>query len=201
MVKQKNSVQYNKFICEFYRELNKKNVTYSSLVFLCIGTDRITGDCFGPIVGDKLKRKSDKINLKLNIYGTLEEPISSSNLSLKLNEINLKYKNPTIIAIDSALSTEDNIGKVVVCNNFLETSKGIKKKGTKLGDISIMAVIGKKEKTIYKNMDVLQNTPLNIVMNLANTVSEGIIEVLNVWYKYFPVKNIIFVKFALKSIN
>lgn len=184
MVKQKNSVQYNKFICEFYKELNKKNITYSNLVFLCIGTDRITGDCFGPIVGDKLKRKSDKINLKLNVYGTLEETISSSNLYLKLNEINLKYKNPTIVAIDSALSTEENIGKLVVCNNFLETAKGIEKKGAKLGNISIMAIVGKKEKTLYENMDILQNTPLNIVMNLANIVSEGIIEVLNEGYYY-----------------
>jgi len=51
-----NKIQYNKFVCEFYNELNK-NIKISNLVFLCIGTDRITGDCFGPIVGAKLKKK------------------------------------------------------------------------------------------------------------------------------------------------
>lgn len=178
MIRQKRNVQYNQFICQFYKELNKRNIIYSRLIFLCIGTDRITGDCFGPIVGHNLKKNSDRFNLKLNVYGTLENPICSSNLDWELNKIYIKYEHPIIIAIDSALSTENHIGKILVCDGFLETAKGINKNGKKIGNISIRGIIGKKEKTIYKNMDILQNTSLNMVMNLANLVSDGIIDVL-----------------------
>ena len=34
--------------------LNKK---FEDLVLLCIGTDKITGDCLGPLVGSKLKQR------------------------------------------------------------------------------------------------------------------------------------------------
>lgn len=178
-----NKIQYNKFICEFYRELNKKNILYSNLVFLCIGTDRITGDCFGPIVGNKLQRKIKKINNRLNIYGTLEEPVVESNLKIKINEIYIKNDNPFIIAIDAALSKEENIGKIIVANNFVQAGKGLEKNSIKVGNISIKAVVGKKEKNIKKNMEILQNTSLNMVVNLAEIVSNGIIEVLKEEYK------------------
>ena len=174
IVVQKNNVQYNKFICEFYRELNKKMILKSNIVFLCIGTDRITGDCFGPLVGEKLKRN----NFNLNVYGTLENPISAVNLEDEVKKINLKFNKPCIIAIDAALSNKENIGKIVVSNSFLKAGSVMKSEYIKVGDISIRGIIGKKEKTLKKNIDVLQNTPLNLVINMAKLVSIGVIEVM-----------------------
>ncbi len=48
---------YNNFVCDFSNNLRQKiQVTeISKLVFLCIGTNRVIGDCFGPLVGSKLK--------------------------------------------------------------------------------------------------------------------------------------------------
>ena len=54
-IKNIKDVKYNKFICDFYNELKKFNNEYSKFIFLCIGTDRMTGDCFGPLVGSKIK--------------------------------------------------------------------------------------------------------------------------------------------------
>ena len=178
MVGKKCDVQYNKFICDFYRELNKKNTKYSNLIFLCIGTDRIIGDCFGPIVGGKLQKNIHQLKLPSNIYGTLDNPISALNLEETTNKIKIEYKDPYIIAIDAALSTEDNVGKIFICDNYLEAGKGIKEKGIRVGNISIRAIIGKKENTSRKNMDILQNTSLNMVIKLAEIVSNGIIEVI-----------------------
>lgn len=178
MVSQKSKIQYNKFICEFYRGLNQKNRSFSDLIFLCIGTDRITGDCFGPIVGDKLQKNMRNITINTSIYGSLEEPIVESNLKRKINEIYIKYDSPFVVAIDAALSKEENIGKIFVMNESLKLGKGLEKNIAQIGNISIKGVVGRKERNKKKNMEILQNTSLNTVMNLADIVSEGIMEVL-----------------------
>ena len=72
-----------KFISDFrkliYEERKKRG--YLELVFICIGTDRMTGDCFGPIVGSKLKELLENYNIfNINIYGSLEENICYTNI-------------------------------------------------------------------------------------------------------------------------
>ena len=48
---------YNNFVCDFSNNLRQKiqDIEISKLIFLCIGTNRVIGDCFGPLVGSKLK--------------------------------------------------------------------------------------------------------------------------------------------------
>ena len=179
MFNKNSQIQYNKFICEFYREINGKTKSISNLVFLCIGTDRITGDCFGPIVGDRLQRLGNNIS----VYGSLEEPIIESNLRNKLDEIYLKFPSPFIVAVDAALSKEENIGKIFVMSDSLKLGMGLGKNIAQIGNISIKGVVGKKERSKKKNMQILQNTSLNMVMNLADIVSNGIVEVLKEEYK------------------
>lgn len=56
-----------------------RNIPYNQdIVLICIGTDRSTGDCLGPLVGTFLKRALVK---HLHIYGTLENPVHAKNLS------------------------------------------------------------------------------------------------------------------------
>ena len=47
------------------------------IIFICIGTDRSTGDSLGPLVGYKLQflNKSN-----IHIYGTLQSPIHAKNI-------------------------------------------------------------------------------------------------------------------------
>ena len=42
------------------------------VVFLCIGTDRSTGDSLGPLIGYKLKEQKIR---RVEIVGTLERPV------------------------------------------------------------------------------------------------------------------------------
>ena len=65
---------------------NKDN----NIVFCCIGTDRVIGDCIGPITGSLLKG----VDKNFNVYGDLNENLTFSNMSQKMREIKLKYKNP-----------------------------------------------------------------------------------------------------------
>ena len=51
---------------------------WSELIFLCIGSDRVTGDCLGPYVGYQLFEHLDAHGIY--IYGTLKEPVHALNL-------------------------------------------------------------------------------------------------------------------------
>lgn len=171
-------IKYNKFICDFYNQFSKINDNYSDLVFLCIGTDRMTGDCFGPLVGNRIKKAIKKDKMNYVVYGDLEKPLIYSSVDKKLKEINENYEKPCIIAIDAALSKESNIGKILVKSDGIKLGKAINKEKNKIGNISIKAIIGKNYKRIDKNMELLQNTSLNFVMNLVDIVSEGILEII-----------------------
>ena len=82
------------------------------IIFLCIGTDRSTGDSLGPLIGYKLK---PIISKKLYIYGSLESPIHATNILTILDKIKANFNNPYIVAIDAALGSVNNIGKVIIC--------------------------------------------------------------------------------------
>ena len=93
-----------------------ENKVYSHVLFLCIGTDCILGDSFGPIVGHKLQEKYQEAK-NIHIIGNFEHIVCNKNMEQVGKEIEKNYANPFIIAIDSALSYQDKmIGKVIVSN-------------------------------------------------------------------------------------
>ena len=73
----------------------------------------------------------------------------------KLEEIYLKFPSPFIIAIDAALSKEENIGKIFVISDSLKLGRGLGKNIAQIGDVSIKGVVKKKEKSKKKNMQIL----------------------------------------------
>ena len=48
------------------------------IVFVCIGTDRSTGDSLGPLIGTLLVEKNIH---PFHVYGSLENPIHALNLA------------------------------------------------------------------------------------------------------------------------
>lgn len=138
------------------------------IIFICIGSDRSTGDSLGPLVGHKLKRFSKN---NIHIFGTLENPIHAKNIVSKLNEINFNFINPYIIAIDSCLGSINNIGKVFIQKKPLLPGLALNKNLPAVGDMSITGIVN-----VSGGFDflVLQNTRLYTVMNLADSISRGI---------------------------
>ena len=51
---------------------------FQEVVFLCIGSDRITGDSLGPLIGHKLSKEHLS---RCSIYGTLDQPVHALNLA------------------------------------------------------------------------------------------------------------------------
>lgn len=167
-----------KFVNDFKYIFNKiKNEKkYAEIIFLCVGTDRITGDCFGPLVGSKLiKLLKDYNYSNINVYGSLKENLSYENINKVIENMNEKS---IIIVIDAALSKEENIGKIFVSSSRTTLGKGLEKNKIEIGDISIKSVVAKDYKIAKCNFKALQNISLNGVMTLADIVSEGIFEVI-----------------------
>ena len=145
--------------------LIKNNV---AIIFLCIGTDRSTGDSLGPLIGYKLKFLSKN---NIHIYGTLDNPIHSKNLSEILYKINYNFNNPYIIAIDSCLGSFANIGKIFIEKKPLRPGSALNKNLPQVGEMSITGIVNISGSLEFL---VLQNTRLSTVMNLADVISKGI---------------------------
>ncbi|EKY29632.1 hypothetical protein HMPREF0216_00124 [Clostridium celatum DSM 1785] len=47
-----------------YKKLSSMVIDNRPIIFLCIGTDRATGDSLGPLIGYKLKN----LNIKISIF-------------------------------------------------------------------------------------------------------------------------------------
>lgn len=154
--------KYNKFVNDFSDILYnlRTEEPYTDYLFLCIGSDKITGDCYGPIVGQKLKEGFKDTFKNIHVYGTLDEPISALNLESVVNKIYKTYSNPCIIAIDSALGTQNDLGKILVTNKKMQCGKGTNKKLISIGDISIKGIVAKNYKIPKYNFQALQNTRL-----------------------------------------
>lgn len=138
------------------------------LIFVCIGTDRSTGDSLGPLVGYKLKYLSKN---NIYIYGTLDTPIHAKNMVEVLAKIKFSFINPYIVAIDSCLGSFGNIGKVFIQKKPLSPGLALNKQLPSVGEMSITGIVN-----ISGNFEflVLQNTRLYTVMNLADAISRGI---------------------------
>ncbi|MGV8145374.1 MAG: spore protease YyaC [Alkaliphilus sp.] len=143
---------------------------YKELVFLCIGTDRSTGDSLGPIIGYKLE---NMILPKKNIHiiGTLKNPVHAKNLENKIKTIYNSYNHPFIVAIDACLGNSARIGFVKVAKGPLKPGAGVNKKLPQIGDLHITGIVNTCG---YMEYLVLQNTRLFLVMEMAETIAKGI---------------------------
>ena len=103
--------------------LKKRNISYKNIVILCIGTDRATGDCLGPLVGEQLQNALPT----LPVYGNLENPVHALNLQETIEEIYHAHKNPFIIAIDASLGIQEHIGYATLSLSPLKPGKGVNK--------------------------------------------------------------------------
>lgn len=139
-----------------------------NIIFVCIGTDRTTGDSLGPLIGYKLRFVK---NNNINIYGSLENPIHSNNLSDILDKIKTNYKEPFIIAVDARLGAFQNVGKIFIDNKPLHPGSSLGKDLPPIGDMNITGIVNISGNSEFM---ILQNTRLYTVMSLADSIAGGI---------------------------
>jgi putative sporulation protein YyaC len=142
--------------------------TIRPIVFVCIGTDRSTGDSLGPLIGTILEEKTPS---PFFVYGTLDDPIHAVNLEEKLTEIKQRHFFPFIIAIDACLGKLKNVGTIQVANGPVKPGAGVNKDLPPVGDIHLTGIVNVSG---FMEFFVLQNTRLNLVLKMAKTIANGI---------------------------
>lgn len=152
---------------KFYQLLNKQireiDKTYDEICVACIGTDRATGDCLGPLVGHKLSRGKG-----YKVVGTLQEPLTASKVNDFAKSIS---DNTLVIAVDASLGEVERVNHVAVEKGAICPGSGIGKELLPIGDIAITGIVN-----IGGLMEIrmLQSTRLSRVMQMADIISYGL---------------------------
>lgn len=145
---------------------------WNELVFICIGTDRITGDSLGPYVGYCL---SECPLIHSQIYGTLNQPIHALNLEKALEEITHLHPHGLYVAIDASLGTKKHLGFVTVANGALRPGAGVQKKLPPVGHIAITGIVSASG---WMEHLALQTTRLSTIVTMAGMITQGILYTL-----------------------
>lgn len=141
---------------------------FYDIVFVCIGTDRSTGDSLGPIIGSKLKKLYPK---NISVYGTLDVPVHALNLKETSEHIKRTHTFPYIIAIDACLGELKNVGMITLASGSLKPGAGVNKKLPEVGHLHITGIVNVGG---FMEYFVLQNTRLSLVMKMADTIASAI---------------------------
>lgn len=153
---------------EYY--IARTDFFWKDLIFLCIGSDRITGDCLGPLIGHHLNRVARH---PYTVYGTLADPVHALNLSEILQDIQYAHPQGLIIAIDASLGASSHQGYICVGRGSILPGAGVCKDLPAVGHLYITGIVNQ---TGISPHLLLSNTRLSDVMEMAETISQGILQ-------------------------
>ncbi|MBU5482495.1 spore protease YyaC [Blautia sp. MSJ-19] len=142
---------------------------WSELIFLCIGSDRVTGDCLGPYIGQQL---STHHYPGIYTYGTLTHPVHALNLIETCHTIKQRHPTGLVIAIDASLGQKKHLGYVTIAHGALHPGAAVHKKLPPVGHIHITGIVniaGMLEQL------TLQTTRLSTVISIADQITGGIL--------------------------
>ena len=131
---------------------------FSPPVFLCIGSDRVTGDSLGPIIGELLSTAAP-------VYGNLAIPVTALNLVSVERQIRMTHPDRQIVAVDSAVGNPSDIGSIRVFAGGLKAGEAMGKNLPEVGDVSVTATV------CAKSAKALSSVRLGLVYNLAQKIA------------------------------
>lgn len=162
-LQRKFSMQFARLILEQQKKWGKRPI-----LFLGIGSDRITGDCLGPLVGYKLERQKNRNFL---IEGTLTNPVHAMNLEETIEKVEAMRPKPLVVAMDSSVGCEEHLGLITLGSGGLRPGLGVNKELPWVGEIAITGIVTSQE---IDEIFGLQQVPLALVMEMADCISQGI---------------------------
>lgn len=145
---------------------------WTELVFLCIGTDKITGDSLGPYVGYLLSKEASP---RIPVYGTLKKPVHALNLEQTAGCIRRRHPQALVVAIDASLGAKKHLGYITIENGALHPGAGVQKNLPAVGDVSITGIVNISG---FLEQFTLQTTRLSTIITLADSIAEGILTIL-----------------------
>ena len=156
-------------------EEEKQRQGKKGVVFLCIGTDRSTGDSLGPLIGYKLRKMEVS---GASVFGTLERPVHAMNLEDYVRVIQSCYHDCLVVAVDASVGNREHIGYLTLGKGALKPGLGVSKELRAVGDIFITGIVGSCSS--YDPL-MLQSVRLSVVMRMADCISRSIGIVEKLW--------------------
>jgi putative sporulation protein YyaC len=150
-------------LSQYMNRISSHN-TLNNMIFLCIGTDRSSGDCLGPWVGTLLQEAGFP-----GVIGTLEKPCDADELPKVIPTLPDTGK---ILALDAGLGRPESVGCYLVAASPLIPARSVGNKFPPLGTYSIAGIVNTVGPKPYWT---LQNTSLFRVMNMARELAEAIV--------------------------
>lgn len=147
----------------FFREIRTRHPK-QDITFLCIGTDRSTGDALGPLVGTRLEEHGFT-----GVVGTLAFPCDASNLETRISAIPGDH---IIVAIDACLGNPSSVGCYLVSGQPLYPAQSVGGTLPAAGHYSVAAVVNVNGPKPYWT---LQMTSLYRVMQMADLLAASIV--------------------------
>lgn len=135
------------------------------ITFLCIGTDRSTGDALGPLVGTRLEEQGFT-----SVIGTLKFPCDAANLEMRMSVIPEEH---IIVAIDACLGSASSVGNYLVSGLPLIPAQSVGTVLPAVGHYSVAAVVNVNGPKPYWT---LQMTSLHQVMEMAGVLADSIVQ-------------------------
>ncbi|MGZ9585961.1 spore protease YyaC [Paenibacillus marinisediminis] len=141
---------------------------HQNIIVVCIGTDRSTGDCLGPLVGSQLMKLDSK---NYTTMGTLSEPVHAMNLQDTLDRLEQEHPNSFIIAVDACLGQSSSIGHIQVLSGPVRPGAGVNKQLPPVGDMHVTGIVNIGG---FMEYFVLQNTRLHLVMEMSEVIAHAL---------------------------
>lgn len=142
--------------------------SHQSTTVICIGTDRSTGDCLGPLVGTRLSKSTSH---HFQVLGTLQQPVHAMNLQETIVSLQASDPHTFIIAVDACLGQSSSVGSVQVVEGPVRPGAGVNKQLPPIGDMHITGIVNVGG---FMEYFVLQNTRLHLVMGMAEVIADTI---------------------------
>jgi putative sporulation protein YyaC len=133
-------------------------------VILCIGSDRITGDCLGPLCGHLLV---NVYNTPCYVYGNLTFPITAQNLQTTLDFIKIRHHNQKIWAVDASIGKREDVGTIKLTTGIYPGSY-VGHNLPKSGSLGISACVSSDSNNDF------QTAKLGYVYNLADKIAQAL---------------------------
>ena len=141
--------------------------TYVRHAIVCVGSDRVAGDSLGPLTGSILQKSGADAFL----YGTLEKTVTAREVPALGAFLQKTHPKSPVLAIDAAVGNAEEVGLVKLSGAPLYPGSGTNKQLGRLGDVSILGIVARRE----EGFAALDRVRLGTVCRMAEVIAEAVL--------------------------
>jgi len=144
-------------------------------VFLCIGSNRLSGDRLGPAIGQLLIKKHDA---RAFVYGTLERPVTRNNV-LEVHDFIKRTHGGKLFAIDAALGSNEEKGMISIYRGGLKPAASAGCDLPPVGDLCLTVTVNAL--SLY-GVVALASVREKKINELAENIAQAISDALAIYW-------------------